>query len=59
LAVSFVKNHSDVIRLREYIKEEFDYDVKIISKIETASALEDIDNIIKYSDGIMIARGDL
>jgi len=57
LAVSFIKSHKDIIRLKKYIKENFDnFDVKIIAKIETLSAVEDIENIIKYSDGIMIAR---
>ena len=60
LAVSFIKSHKDIIRLKKYIKENFDnFDVKIIAKIETLSAVEDIENIIKYSDGIMIARWNL
>ena len=60
LAVSFIKTHHDIINLRKYIKETFDnFDVKIIAKIETASAVKDIENIIKHSDGVMIARWDL
>ena len=60
LAVSFVKNAEDILNLRKYLKETYDnFDMKIISKIETASALEDIENIVKVSDGIMIARWDL
>ncbi len=60
LAVSFIKNHKDLIRIKEYIKENFDnFDGKIIAKIETLSAVNDIENIIKHSDGIMIARWDL
>ncbi len=60
LAVSFVKNAEDIVNLRKYLKETHaNCDMKIISKIETASALEDIENIIKVSDGIMIARWDL
>jgi len=60
LAVSFVKTAEDIIRLKEYIKENFDwFEMKIIAKIETVSAVNDIDNIIKVSDGIMIARWDL
>jgi pyruvate kinase len=59
LAVSFIKSHKDIIRLREYIKENYDYNWKIIAKIETASAVKDIDNIIQEADGIMIARWDL
>ena len=59
LAVSFIKSASDIVRLREYIKENYDYEMKLIAKIETVSAVEDIDNIIKVSDWIMIARWDL
>jgi len=60
LAVSFVKNAKDIINLKKYLSETYEnFDMKIISKIETASALEDIENIIKVSDGIMIARWDL
>jgi len=59
LAVSFVKTGEDVIKLRKFVKDNFDYDVKIVSKIETVSAVKNIDNIIKNSDGIMIARWDL
>jgi pyruvate kinase len=56
LAVSFVKSASDIRRIREYIKQTYDFEMKIIAKIETVSAVEDIDNIIQEADGIMIAR---
>ena len=60
LAVSFVKKADDIVRLRNYIRENFDwFEMKLIAKIETVSAVNDIDNIIKVSDGIMIARWDL
>jgi len=59
LAVSFVKTGEDIIRLKKYIKDNFDYDVKIIAKIETISAVKNIEDIIKNADGIMIARWDL
>lgn len=60
LAVSFIKNHTDILKIKKYIKENFDnYDAKIIAKIETVSAINDIENIIKYSDWVMIARWDL
>jgi len=59
IAVSFVKNADDIKRLRNFIKENFDYEAKIIAKIETQSALDNINEIIKASDGIMIARWDL
>jgi pyruvate kinase len=56
LAVSFVKSASDIRRIREYIKQTYDFEMKIIAKIETVSAVKDIDNIIQEADGIMIAR---
>jgi len=59
LAVSFVKTWEDIIKLKSYVKENFDYDVKVIAKIETVSAVNNIEEIIENADGIMIARWDL
>ena len=56
LAISFVQNHNDIIELRRIVDND---DIKIVSKIERAIALENIDSIIRESDVIMIARGDL
>jgi pyruvate kinase len=56
MALSFVQSGADVKKLRKLIG---DHKIKIIPKIERAIALEAIDEIIKLSDGIMIARGDL
>ncbi|MFA5420897.1 MAG: pyruvate kinase, partial [Patescibacteria group bacterium] len=56
VAISFVQNHKDIIELRSLLDND---NIKIISKIERAIALEDIDNIIRESDAIMVARGDL
>ena len=58
LALSFVRSVNDIIRLRNILKEE-KVDIAIIAKIEKPSALKQIDAIIKESDAIMIARGDL
>jgi len=58
IAMSFVGTVNDIIRLREIIKEKGG-NQKIISKIERKLAYENLDEIIKESDGIMIARGDL
>ena len=55
IALSFVQKTSDVLELRSLISS----DMKIISKIEKPQALKDIDNIIRASDAVMIARGDL
>ena len=58
LALSFVNNRFDVIAARKIIKEAGG-DARIISKIESRMGIENIDEIIKASDGIMVARGDL
>ena len=55
IALSFVQRSSDILELRSLI----DIDTKIISKIEKPQALNDISNIIRLSDAVMIARGDL
>lgn len=57
-ALSFVRTQEDVQMLRQ-ILDENNSKAKIISKIETEEALTNIDGIIKFSDGIMVARGDL
>lgn len=56
VAVSFVQRAEDIIKVRKSLKDE---NIKIISKIERGIALDNIDSIIKESDAIMIARGDL
>lgn len=56
LAVSFVQSSRDIDELKEILNND---GIKIVPKIERAVALDDIDNIIRKSDAIMIARGDL
>lgn len=58
LALSFVRNASDVEECRN-IMLELGWDGFILSKIERAEALENVETIVRLSDGIMIARGDL
>lgn len=58
IALSFVGAASDVIKLKKLIKERGG-NQKVISKIERKIAVENLDEIIKESDAIMIARGDL
>ena len=58
LALSFVNRKEDVIAARKIIKEAGG-DSRIISKIESRLGIENIDEIIDESDGIMVARGDL
>tara|TARA_B100000963_G_scaffold62274_1_gene50341 strand:+ start:2350 stop:3777 length:1428 start_codon:yes stop_codon:yes gene_type:complete len=59
IALSFVRQSQDIIDLQELMKKHIDQKIPIISKIEKPEALENIDKIIAYSDGIMVARGDL
>jgi pyruvate kinase len=59
LALSFVRNSQDLNDLRTLIEQETDQKIPIISKIEKPEAIENIDKIIAYSDGLMVARGDL
>ena len=58
LALSFVNTKDDVVEAREIIAEAGG-DALIISKIESQSGIDNIDEIIDVSDGIMVARGDL
>ncbi len=59
LALSFVSCKEDVLEAREILKECNREDLKIISKIESTTGVENLDSIIDVSDGIMVARGDL
>ena len=59
IALSFVRSKKDVLQLRELLESQCDYHIPIISKIEKPQAIEKIDSIIKVSNGIMVARGDL
>ncbi len=59
IALSFVKTPRDLQDLQELIAKHSDCKIPIIAKIEMPEALENIDKIIAYSDGLMVARGDL
>lgn len=59
IAASFVRRAENVIEIRQLLEEEWAEGIKIIAKIENQEAVENIDEIIDVSDGIMIARGDL
>lgn len=59
VALSFVSNYDDVLEVNDLLIDLKDEHIQIISKIENNAAVSDIDRIIKVSDGIMIARGDL
>lgn len=59
IAVSFVRNGDDIRKVRAILQENNAGHVQIISKIENNEGIDDIDDIIEASDGIMVARGDL
>ena len=59
VALSFVRSVEDVIELKEYLDDLGAKDVWIVTKIEHPKALDDLWRIIKFSDGVMVARGDL
>ena len=59
IALSFVSCKEDVLAAREILKEYHREDMKVISKIESTTGVENLDSIIDVSDGIMVARGDL
>lgn len=59
IALSFVRNANDILDVNDMFIGEKNEHTQIISKIETRSAIDDLDNIIKVSDGVMVARGDL
>ncbi len=58
IAVSFVRRKEDVLAVRE-ILNKYDSKIKLISKIENREGVDNLDEIIEVSDGIMVARGDL
>lgn len=59
IAMSFVRNRSNVEELRTLLAEHDASHIKIISKIENQEGIENLDEVIVASDGVMVARGDL
>lgn len=59
VAASFVRSAYDVFELKKLLDENGGSSIKIISKIENLEGVEKIDEILKISDGIMVARGDM
>lgn len=58
VAVSFVRTPQDVREVKDFISSR-GYEVPVIAKIEKHEALEQLEEIIEVSDGVMVARGDL
>ena len=59
IALSFVRNGSDIKSLVELLENNTSHRIPIIAKIEKPEGVKNIDEIMKYSSGIMVARGDL
>ncbi|QHQ25494.1 pyruvate kinase PykF [Pectobacterium parvum] len=59
VAASFIRKRSDVEEIRAHLKAHGGEHIQIISKIENQEGLNNFDEILEASDGIMVARGDL
>ena len=59
IAASFVRRKQDVLDIKKLLAENGKPDIKVLPKIECVEGVENIDEIIEVSDGIMVARGDL
>ncbi len=59
VAASFVRSASDIAEIRSFLEENNGSRIRIIAKIENRQGVDNIDEIIASSDGVMVARGDL
>jgi pyruvate kinase len=59
IALSFVRTPKDLEELQDLITKHSDHKIPIIAKIEKPEAVENIDKIVAFCDGLMVARGDL
>ena len=59
IALSFVRNAEDIYEARALIKNHNGNDINIVAKIERTEAVENIEQIIRAADAVMVARGDL
>lgn len=59
IAASFVRSCYDVLEIKKILEENNATDIQIISKIENNQGVENVNEILKVSDGIMVARGDM
>jgi len=59
VAASFVRRKEDVVTLRKFLDYHGGHSIRIISKIENMEGIENFDEILAVSDGIMVARGDM
>lgn len=59
IAASFVRCADDLKKLRKFLKDNGGQDIRVISKIENGQGINNFDEILELSDGIMVARGDM
>lgn len=59
IAMSFVRSADDVKEVRNLLNRNGGEEIEIIAKIENRQGVNNLDEILKYSDGIMVARGDM
>ena len=59
IAASFVRTADDILAIRQILKEKGGTDIKIIAKVENMQGVQNIDDIIRGADGVMVARGDM
>jgi pyruvate kinase len=59
IALSFVRTPADLEELQDLIAKHSKYKIPIVAKIEKPEAVENIDKIVAFCDGLMVARGDL
>ena len=59
IALSFVSGKEDIEEVREILEKNENKHIQLIAKIENQMAVDNIEDILKVSDGIMVARGDL
>jgi pyruvate kinase len=59
IAASFIRRRSDIVGLRELLHAHGGDEMHVISKLEKPQAIDNLDEILEVSDGVMVARGDL
>ena len=59
IAASFIRRRSDIEGLREVLRADGGSELKVIAKLEKPQAIENLEDILEVSDGVMVARGDL
>jgi pyruvate kinase len=59
IAASFIRRRSDIIELRDILTSHGGTEVNVIAKLEKPQAIDNLDEILEVSDGVMVARGDL